>query len=355
MLSPETAHNTATAASALLPSGFLKKNCTVKSKFTRCELGGKRLANPIGLAGGFDKNGDLGDFLSSLGFGFLEFGSVTAKPCDGNPKPRLFRLENDHSIINRMGLPNVGSETFAKKMLESRFAEPYGVNIAKTPNFAQPDKQLSGIDDYIKTYRRVHYLGLYTVLNLSCPNSGENKTFEDPRLFKDLAHEITNLREDLGQKKPLFIKLSPDLELAELKKTVTIALQYDFDGFIVSNTTRSRTGLKTANEELNKIGMGGLSGAALEDRSNKQIQAVHNIVKDQATIIGVGGVMSFDALIRKFVAGASLAQVYTGLIYNGPFFIRDLNKELIKFCKQVGANNYQELVGQKDILKKLSS
>jgi len=299
-LQPETAHLLIKSFSKCIPKGGLRRSTTIKSKLLKSSIGQTPLKNPIGLAAGFDKNGEMISFLQALGFGFLELGSITAQPCAGNPKPRIFRLTKDQSLINRMGLPNMGADAFAKHMTKQKTIIPYGVNIAKTPNFAQnKDQQVGGIEDFITSFQRLHFLGNYTVFNLSCPNTNESKTFEDPNLFTDLAQEIASVKKALGSQKPLFIKLSPDLETNDLRKIVETAIKFDFDGFVIANTTIQRSNLQTPQRKIEKIGSGGLSGQALNHLANEQLKKVYEIVGQNKILIGVGGVMNFQDVLTR--------------------------------------------------------
>ncbi len=346
-LNPELAHAFVKTSGKVVPSFLLKTLTQYQSP--RLQVPFKKLPfeNPIGLAAGFDKNGDMIPFLSSLGFGFLELGSVTAYPCDGNPKPRIFRLPQDQSLINRMGLPNAGVDAFVKKFKKTQI--PCGINIAKTPDFVAPPKdkkKLKGLDDYLATYKKVAGLGSYIVLNLSCPNTKDNETFEDPKVFAELADEIGVERRKGGYQEPVFIKLSPGLA-EDLPKIVDLAVKQGFDGFVVSNTTPNRPLLKASPRVLEKIGRGGLSGKALASLSNAQIKRVYDIVGKEKIIMGVGGIVSFEDLLEKMASGASLFQIYTGLIYRGPFFIHELLKKLDRYCKKMGVESYCDLVGEK--------
>lgn len=307
------------------------------------------IKNPIGLAAGFDKNGEMISFLENLGFGFLEVGSITNKESLGNPKPRVFRLTEDSSLINRMGLPNWGAVKFAKHFSQLRTQIPVGINIAKTP-LASPQQSQSfdsQIKDYTDSLQTLHQLGDYFVFNLSCPNSGDGKTFENPQHFQPLAKEIKTKRDHLKITKPVLIKLSPDLAPQDLEKIIEICFDQDFDGFVVSNTTSQREQLKTNPKILQEIGRGGLSGKGLTNLADKQLQRVFHLVGQKKIIIGVGGIMNFNDLLAKISAGASLVQVYTGFVYNGPSFVKQLTQQLAAFCKKQGVKNYKELIGQK--------
>lgn len=330
-LDPETAHNLVKSSRFLIPSPLLRKLTSVKSPRLECQIGSTLLKNPIGLAAGFDKNGEVVDFMGALGFGFVEIGSVTAHPCKGNPKPRIFRLPEEESLINHMGLPNWGASIIAYRLHWHRPKTPIGISVAKTPGPSD------GIDDYVESFRKLASLGSYTVLNLSCPNSGEEATFENPRLFLKLATAIAEARMEIKDRFPIFIKISPTLSSDDLQKMVEIALKFEFDGFVVGNTQ--------------KVSEGGLSGKKLKPLADAQLKRVYEIVKTEKIIIGVGGIMDFKDIKAKLALGAQFFQVYTGLIYRGPFFIRELNQKLDRLCQKMGVKNYSELVGNSDILE----
>lgn len=334
-LPPEVAHNLVKNACHCLPHKLLAPLLSVSSPALETQLGPIALKNPIGLAAGFDKNADMLGLARALGFGFVELGSVTALPCSGLKRPRIFRLPQDASLINRMGLPGIGAEAFAKKAAQIKNSKiPCGINIAKTPDFAYEEKKFRhGVEDFLFSYERLHHIGNYTTFNLSCPNTGEDKTFEDPEIFTLLAQEIKDARKSLNDKKPIFFKISPDLVYEDLKKVVETALKWDFDGFIVSNTTRKRPKLSSCPEEIKKIGSGGLSGLALLDLSTAQLKRVSQIVERKKILIGVGGIMDLNGALQKFMAGAQAVQVYTGLVYGGPFFVRNLNRDIVRWCR----------------------
>ena len=356
-LSPETAHETIKCLArgwALTP---LQKHTTIKSTLLKAKIGPSPLPNPIGLAAGFDKNGEMLPLIQALGFGFVELGSVSFKACHGRPKPRIFRLPHDHSLINRMGLPNHGAQAFAKTMTHNSTKLKYGVSLVKTPDFAFNDDEtpLEGIDDFLKSFEKMYFLGAYTVLNLSCPNSGDGKTFEDPVLFEELIATVQKSKKQKGSQKPLLIKLSPDLPTKQVKKLVNLALKNNIDGFVLSNTSTSRASLKSSQSLIQNIGMGGLSGEALKAKSNKLIKTVYDITQGRSTIIGCGGIMDANDVAEKIALGADLVQAYTGLIYKGPLFVRDLNQGLIQICKDYGAKHYLDLRKDPKILKFISS
>lgn len=355
-LSPENAHNIIKSLDHFIPLKSLHALTKIKSPVLESKIGKTKIKNPIGLAAGFDKNGEMLNLMQGLGFGYIELGSITAFPCQGNPKPRVIRLIKDQSIINRMGLPNEGAEAFAKSIRSQHFITPIGINISKTPDFVfeslENQKKTNGIDDYLFTLKTLKHIGSYFVLNLSCPNTNDKKTFEDPELFSKLASEVEKARKNLRITKPILIKLSPDISKITLTKIIEIACKHNLDGFIVSNTTKARPHLKSKIKTYkSQVEKGGLSGKALLELANKQLAITSEIAPKDKIIIGVGGIMGFEDLLTKLYHGASLFQIYTGLIYKGPFFVKELNKNLMRLCQKLGVSNYQELIGSQELKK----
>lgn len=345
-LPPETAHGLVKYLSHVFPAELLTPFTSVSSPVLKTQIGPLTLENPVGLAAGFDKNADMLGLCRGLGFGFVELGSVTALPCPGKVKPRVFRLPKDKSLINRMGLPNIGAEAFAKKaqhIINSKI--PCGINIAKTPDFAYGEKKFThGLEDFLFSYEKLHYMGSYTTFNLSCPNTDEDKTFEDPLIFADLARELAALRKTLNDKKPVLFKLSPDLAYEDVKAVVETAVKWGFDGFVIANTTRQRPKIAKSLTQIKKIGDGGLSGLALHDISTKQLARVYSMVGREKILMGVGGVMDLKTALQKFMVGAQAIQVYTGLVYGGPFFVKNLNQKLVRYCKQNKMENIAHVI-----------
>ena len=348
-LDPETAHDVVKRLACLLPHSLLRKQNQIQSPVLKLRWQNLNFNNPIGLAAGFDKEAKALPLIESLGFGFVELGSVSYTPCEGNPKPRIFRLVKDEALINWMGLPNPGIETFLENLKHSTSQLPRGISLVKTPDMAfelQKITAKNGIDDFVDSYTMAHNQADYICLNLSCPNSGEAKLFEAPQEFQTLAREISLARTSLLSTTPLFVKISPALEKADLHKTVELALKYNFDGFVVSNTTTTRPNLKSSLKAEQKK-RGGLSGRPLLKLANAQLKLVYDMVGKEKLIMGVGGVHDLPSLLSKLQNGASCVQVYTGLIYGGMSFVRNLNLELLQFCEKRGVKNYLELVGQK--------
>jgi dihydroorotate dehydrogenase len=287
------------------------------------ELFGLTFPNPIGLAAGFDKNGTTPKAMQALGFGFVEVGSITAQQSKGNPKPRAFRLPQDHSLINRMGLNNEGADKITKRLRTLDLNIPLGVNIAKTN-----DASIHGdeaLQDYLYSYEKAQPVADYITVNISCPNTGEGKTFEDPSALKDL---LDTLNPDADGRKPSLIKFTVDIERKGLEKLVQICEDYNVAGYVATNTSSIRDDLSTPEAELNEIGNGGLSGRAIQQRSTQVVRWLSEITEGEKPIIGIGGIDSPQAALEKLEAGADLLQIYTGLVYEGPGLVKRIKRAL---------------------------
>ncbi len=303
------------------------------------DIWGLPFRNPVGLAAGFDKNGKIPEIMEASGFGFVEVGSITAKPNTGNPPPRVFRLPEDEALINRMGLNNDGAKTVAKRLKNKKISIPLGINIAKTH-----DPSIMGdeaISDYIFSFREAQKVADYVTVNISCPNTREGKTFEDPMVLDKLLTAL-KLRDDASVK-PTLVKFSPDIARDELQKLLEICEHHRVHGYVVSNTTASRVNLLTEGDELKKIGAGGLSGPLLASKSIERIRWISKAVKGQKPIIGVGGINSFETALEMIKAGADLLQVYTGLIYEGPGLVKRINRELVRYLKTEGLDSIHQI------------
>lgn len=287
------------------------------------ELFGCTFPNPIGLAAGFDKNGTTPLAIQALGFGFIEVGSITAKPSPGNPKPRAFRLPEDDSLINRMGLNNEGADAVADRLSGLTLDIPLGVNIAKTNDATiQGD---AAIDDYLYSYEKAQSVADYITINISCPNTGEGKTFEDPAALRDL---LAALKPDQPTRKPSLVKFTVDIERNSLEKLVQICEDLGVAGYVATNTSSNRTGLKTNDTTLAAIGNGGLSGRAIQQKSTQIVRWLNEITEGNKPIIGVGGIHGVASAKQKLEAGANLIQIYTGLVYEGPALLKSIKKGL---------------------------
>ena len=298
------------------------------------EVFGLNFQNPIGIAAGFDKNGEVAHNLINLGFGFSEVGTVTPKPQPGNPRPRVFRLKDDRAIINRLGFNSVGFSE-VKTKLEKIGDNIIGVNIGANKN----SKDFS--EDYIKGIKFFSTLASYITINISSPNTPGLRNLEVLENLDVLLDKINNLeREDLLIKIPILLKISPDLEADNLKYLCEKVLSSKIDGLIISNTTISRDSIST--DTLEK---GGLSGKPIFDISTKQLRMAYKYTNGKIPLIGVGGVDSAEKAYEKIKNGASLIQLYTGLVYNGPNLIKDINEDLSSLIERDGYSNISEAVG----------
>jgi dihydroorotate dehydrogenase len=277
---------------------------------------GQVFRNPVGIAAGFDKNADHVEALAALGFGFVEIGSVTAQPSEGNPRPRLFRLPADGALINRMGLNNRGAAAAAARLAEAKRTVPIFVNIAKShvPGL----EGAAAIDDYVTSVREMSPVADVLVLNISCPNSGDGRTFEAPEALTALLSAVSDVRDNT----PLLVKVSPDLDPVALDQVIEIAVAHGVDGFTATNTTVHREGLSASPEALSVIGPGGLSGAPLHARAVDTVRQIRARV--ELPIVGVGGIRGAAEAAAFLEAGANLIQLYTGFIYGGPTVVRQI-------------------------------
>jgi dihydroorotate dehydrogenase len=302
---------------------LLKKKLEVKSASLHRNFLGLDFKNPVGLAAGFDKNALWIDELDCLGFGFIEIGTVTPKPQEGNPKPRLFRLKKDEALINRMGFNNGGVEEVVKNLKKRNSKIIVGGNIGKNKLTENED----ALSDYLITFKgMVDYVD-YFVVNVSSPNTPGLRDLQEKEPLKKIlaALQIENQK----HKKPVLLKIAPDLTDSQLDDIVEIVTETGIAGVIATNTTLSRANLKTDNAEVENIGAGGLSGKPLKDRSTQVIKYLSQKSGGNFGIIGAGGIYTAQDAKDKLEAGASLVQVYSGFIYEGPSIAKNINKELI--------------------------
>src|SRR3989442_7892649 len=308
---------------------------------------GLEFRNPIGLAAGFDKNGTAAQALSALGFGFIEVGTVTSEPQPGNPRPRIFRLPRDRALINRLGFNNCGAVQLAENIKRRRPDCLLGVNIGKSRSVAIED----AIPDYLTTFDGVYEVADYIAVNVSSPNTPNLRELQRADLLSEL---LTTLQErnmvlanrfSLSAPRPLLIKIAPDLKEAELESIVDVAIKNGIAGIIATNTTIRRDGLQTPREKIESYGEGGLSGAPLRDRSNEIIALIYRLTRGLLPIVGVGGVFTAEDAWEKIGAGASLIQLYTGFIYEGPSVARRINEGLAAILKRNDFSSLDEAIG----------
>ena len=301
---------------------------------------GLNFKNPIGLAAGFDKNADLTKIIPSIGFGFMEVGSITAEACVGNPKPRLWRLKKSSSLLVHYGLMNDGCEAIANRLKNKKFTIPVGISIAKT-NCRETAQTEKAIADYFKTYKIFTdtNIGDYFVVNISCPNAFGGQPFTDSLKLDTLLQKIMSI----PKKKPIFVKLSPDLSQTEIDAIINIATKWKIDGFVCTNLTKNRENQNIKDENVSKLG--GLSGKVVGNLSDELIRYVYQKTKGHFILIGVGGIFSAEDAYRKIKAGASLVQLITGMIFEGPQLISQINLGLVKLLKADGYKNISETIG----------
>lgn len=305
---------------------FLKK--PIQDKRLEREVFGLKFKNPVGLAAGLDKNAVLFNELADLGFGFVEIGTVTPKPQPGNPKKRLFRLMEDGGIINRMGFNNDGLEQIIENLKKKNTEIIIGGNIGKNTATAPEDYTR----DYLECFEGLHPFVDYFVLNVSCPNVGSHAKLDDVEYLKELITEVQNINNKQFKQKPILLKIAPDLNQNQLDEIVQLVAETKIDGVIATNTSVSRDNLKTPKEVIENIGNGGLSGKPIREKSTAVIRYLSEKSNRSFPIIGVGGIHSAEDAMEKLEAGASLVQIYTGFIYEGPGLIREIKEKILGTC-----------------------
>jgi len=344
-LPAETVHEIGIEALKLgLPNRFLVDEGISDPFFNDIRRFGLRFANPLGIAAGFDKNGVVVNQLASLGFGFVEVGTVTYEPQPGNPKPRLFRLPEDNALINRLGFNNDGAAKVAERLKVLKRQCVVGVNIGKNKNV--PNEEAT--ENYLKSFDLVHPVADYIAVNISSPNTPNLRDLQKAESLDELLGELQKRNRKLSglrsiAPKPLLVKIAPDLNTSEIEAIVDIALIHEFAGIIATNTTIARDGLKTP--DLASIGAGGVSGRPLAKRSTEIILNIYKYSKGKIPIVGVGGIFNAADAFEKIAAGASLIQAYTGFVYGGPSFARDVDRGLARILKDRGFATLDEAVG----------
>ncbi len=331
-LDPEEVHNRfvnigamlgATAAGQWLTGTFFAYDDPILNT----TVAGIPFKNPIGLAAGFDKNARMATLLSDIGFGFGELGSVTGKPCTGNPRPRLWRLPDRGAIIVNYGLVNDGADSISTRLRGVRFRTPIGISAAKT-NDASTGEPDAGIADYAHVLERFRGIGDYFTVNISCPNACGGTPFTNPALLDRLLTRVDELAD-----KPVFLKLAVDLTHEQLDAIVEVCAKHRIAGFVCSNLTK---------RESTK---GGVSGKPMQAGSDEQIRYLYRNTGGRSTIIGVGGIFSAADAYRKIRLGASLLQLITGMIYEGPQLIGQINTDLAKLLRRDGFDSVARAVG----------
>ena len=290
------------------------------------ELFGLRFKNPVGLAAGFDKNAVLYNELANFGFGFIEIGTVTPKAQEGNPKKRLFRLQDDKGIINRMGFNNAGLEAAISQLKKNKKQIIIGGNIGKNTQ-TLPEAYT---DDYLECFSALHPYVDYFVLNVSCPNVGSHAKLNDKDYLEELINAVQSLNTTFKETKPILLKIAPDLNTTQLDEIIALVKATKIEGVIASNTSVSRENLKADAATLESIGNGGVSGQPITSKSTQVIKYLSDNSQKAFPIIGVGGIHSEKDALDKLNAGADLVQIYTGFVYEGPALVKRINKAVLK-------------------------
>ncbi|OUV69707.1 MAG: dihydroorotate dehydrogenase (quinone) [Flavobacteriales bacterium TMED123] len=289
------------------------------------EVFGLQFQNPVGLAAGFDKDAKLFDELGAFGFGFVEIGTVTPLPQDGNPKPRLFRLKDDNALINRMGFNNQGIEAVVARLRRKKSNIIIGGNIGK--NKITPNEK--AVNDYEICFEKLFPFVDYFVVNVSSPNTPGLRDLQEKEPLTALLNRLQALNNTKANRKPILLKIAPDLANEQLDDIIQIVSATKIDGVVATNTTISRNELKTPQNQLDNLGNGGLSGKPVKDRSTAIIKYLSEKSNKAFPIIGVGGIHSAEDALEKLAAGATLLQLYTGFIYEGPSIVKRINKEIL--------------------------
>tara|TARA_Y100000590_G_scaffold94684_1_gene107287 strand:+ start:51 stop:1091 length:1041 start_codon:yes stop_codon:yes gene_type:complete len=335
-LDPELAHTLAIKA---LKFNYNPINNIKKDSCIETNLFGKKILNPVGLAAGFDKDAEVYNSLFRLGFGFVEVGTVTPLKQYGNPKPRIFRLEEDEALINRLGFNSSGADKISSRIKLNLPNGLFGINIG-------PNKDTKNrLEDYLICLRKFHNLCDYLTVNISSPNTENLRSFHNQDELAELLNSINKEKKSINSNIPIAVKISPDIEETNIQKIADQLVQYNVSMVIISNTTdKNRENLKN----INKLEKGGLSGKPLEEKSNLLINKFYKVLKGKIIIVGVGGVDSGKSVYEKIINGANLVQLYTGMIYKGPNVVAKINQELINILKTKGIKNISEAIGIKN-------
>ncbi len=301
-------------------------------------LAGIHFKNPVGLSAGFDKNAELLHILPDVGFGFAEVGSITALPCVGNPGKRLARIPEQKSLWVNLGLNNQGAKKISQHLKNDSFDMPFGVSIAKT-NCKETCEPEIGLNDYLSSLKifSENNIGSYYTLNISCPNAYGGQPFHEPKLYEQLLKKVSRMR----IKKPFFVKLSPDIEKKKIDRILSLSKKYGISGFICTNLTKKHNGEK-----------GGISGKAVEKGANNLLRYVAEKTRGKFILIGVGGIFSAEDAYKKIKLGAHLVQLITGMIYQGPQLISEINQGLVRLLQKDGYSSISQAVGKETYNKR---
>ena len=326
---PETAHNMTLSAIAMLrhipfAQSIVRALYKRESPSLEKEVFGIKFPNPVGLAGGLDKNGEFYNDMANFGFGFVEIGSLTPQPQDGNPKPRCFRVPQDKAIINRFGINNKGVRNAVEHLKKNKPEVIVAANISKNTASINED----AAKDYESAFALLYDFVDMFVVNVSCPNVVGLTSLQDITFLSEIVDKLLNLRMYYDEYRPILLKVSPDLAKEQLDDIIDYCLRSGIDGIVAGNTTRSRDGLTISQEKIEKIGNGGMSGAPVHKKNLELVRYIHTKTEGKLPIVGVGGIMSEKEAKAMIEAGASLVEIYTGFIYEGPALIKRINKTL---------------------------
>jgi len=335
-LDPEAAHDLAIKSLKFNP--LPRKMFEVEDeKMLNIQLLGQNFPNPIGLAAGFDKSAEVYNSIIKLGFGFVEVGTVTPLKQFGNPKPRIFRLENDGALINRLGFNNDGMELIKSRINSEGKKGILGINIG--PNKDTKNQK----DDFCLCLKYFFDIADYITVNISSPNTERLRNFHEEEKLKELLVALNKIKKDNKSNIPLLLKVSPDINEDDIPEIIDVVMKNNISAIVLTNTTNgNRDNLK--NKAKNE--QGGLSGEPLQQISTNMIKKFYKLLNGRIPIIGVGGVNSGKSAYEKIIAGASLLQLYTGFVYRGPSTAKDIKKELIQILKSEGIKNIKDVIGK---------
>jgi dihydroorotate dehydrogenase len=336
-LDPETAHNLAIKSLKLnfVPNIFDKND---NEELFKTKIFNKSISNPIGMAAGFDKNAEVYNQLFKLGFGFVEVGTVTPLSQYGNPKPRVFRLVEDEALINRLGFNNRGAQDVELRIKKNPKIGLLGINIG-------PNKDTKNrLEDYLIGIRTFYKLADYITINISSPNTENLRNFHDQTKLDELLTEIENEKKNLKSDIPIVIKIAPDIKDNEIEKISDVLLSKNIEAVIISNTSNAT---REKLRDIQKHQKGGLSGKPIEDKSNLLINKFYKYLNGKIKIIGVGGIDSGLSAYNKFLSGANLVQLYTGMVYKGPNIVNLIKNDLAELLEKDGVKNFSEIIGNR--------
>jgi dihydroorotate dehydrogenase len=340
---PESVHDHMTRVGIRLGSFSLGKKLTrglfgYRNPVLSQDILGIHFENPIGLSAGFDKNAELTDILPSVGFGFAEVGSITGNPCAGNPKPRLWRLPESKGLVVYYGLKNDGCEAIAKRLQGKQFTIPLGMSVAMT-NCKENLDLKNAVTDFAKAFSVMEPFGSYITVNISCPNTEGGQPFIAPHKLDYLFDVL----DEIPTTKPVFIKLSPDMSRSELDTLLDVARRHRIQGIITTNLTKKKDNPKIVDKNLPKVG--GISGKVVQNIANETLAYIYRKEGKRFILIGSGGVFTAEDAYKKIRLGASLVQLITGMIFEGPQVISEINQGLVNLLKKDGFTNISQAIG----------